>query len=326
MKRRTALRCITCAATFGSGGTLLVMAQTPAKVPRIGVLRWGAPGDEAVAGLAEALASMGYRQNQGIAIEWRFATNKEVAQRHAAELVGLNLDLIVAIATPAAVALHRATRTVPIVLGGVADPVGAGLVATLARPGGNITGVSSNLPSMVPKQLQLLGEVVGGLQRVAFLGSTDDPATKLFVNQALAAARMLGVSMQVVLVSQAREFDSAVDAMVRERAQAVIVQPLFAISQPGPLVELLARRKLPCVSAARSFAVAGGLITFGFSRAELWRRAASFVDRVLKGAPPASLPVEEPTTFELAFNLKTAKALGITISQSLRLRADEVFE
>lgn len=249
-----------------------------------------------------------------------------MAQRHAAELVALKPDLLIGSATPAAAALRGATKTVPIVIAGVADPVGAGLVATLARPGGNITGVSSNLPGMVPKKLQLLGEMVGGLQRVAFLGSTDGPATKVFVERAQVSAKTLGIRMQVVLVSQRAEFEAAADAMVRERAQAVIVQPLFAISQAGPLVELLVRRKLPCISGVRPFVVAGGLMSYGFSPADAARRTASFVDRVLKGAAPASLPVEEPTTYELALNLKTARVLGIPISQSLRLRADEVVQ
>ena len=158
--------------------------------------------------------------------------------------------------------------------------MGAGLVASLARPGGNVTGVSSNLPALVPKQLQLLREAIPGLQRVAFLGSTDDIATRLFVEQAESATRVLGIHLQRVLVGQASEFESAAHTMVRERAQAVVVQPLFA-PQSGPLAEVLGRRKLP---------------------------------------------VEEPTTFELALNLKTARAFGLTIAQSLRLRADEVVQ
>ena len=325
MKRRFAVWRIASAAAIGAGRPLRLAAQPAAKVPRIGVLRWGAPGDDAVQGLTQALAAIGYRENQTVAIEWRFATSQDVARQHVAEFAGMHLDLLVGFATPAVSALRELAQSVPMVMAGAADPVGSGLVASLARPGGNITGVSFNLPGMVPKQMQLLAESIGGLQRVAFLGSSDDPATRLFVERAQTAARTLRIQMQVVLASQANGFDAAVDAMLRERAQAVVVQPLFVISRPGPLADLLARRKLPAVSSA-PFALAGGLMSYGYSRAEVARRAASFVDRVLKGAKPASLPVEEPTTYELVFNLKTAKAIGLNIPQSLLLRADEVIQ
>lgn len=303
-----------------------VAAQPVAKIPRIGVLRWGVPGDENQPGLTQALAAIGYREGQTIEIEWRWATSRELAQRHAAEMLAMNPALLVASATPAALALRDATRSVPIILGSAADPVGTGLVASLARPGGNITGVSSNLPVLVAKHLQLLKETLPALQRVAFLGSTLDPATKTFVEQLQAAARALGLKLQIVLIGQASEFEAAADAMQRERAQAVIVQPLFTLGQSAPLAELLMRRKLPSISAFRPYALAGGLMSFGSSRSDTFRRIASFVDRVLKGARPADLPVEEPTTYELVFNLATAKALGVTITQAMRLRADEVIE
>ncbi len=323
MKRRTVVWRIAGVAAFGVDRNLKAVAQPAAKISRIGILRWGAPGDDAVLSLTQALAAIGYRENQTIAIEWRFATSQDMARQHVAEFAGLHLDLLVGFATPAVAALRELAKSVPMVMAGAADPVGSGLVASLARPGGNITGVSFNLPAMVPRQLQLLAELIGGLQRVAFLGSSDDPATQLFVEQAQTAARTLRIQMQVVLASQANGFDAAVDAMLRERAQAVIVQPLFVISRPEPLADLLARRKLPSVSAA-PFALAGGLMTYGYSRAEVARRAASFVDRVLKGAKPASLPVEEPTAYEPVINLKTARELGLTIPRPLLLRADEV--
>ena len=322
MKRR--------ALNLGLGSSLIgglgfnLSAGAQAGVPRIGVLRWGASGDDAHVGLGKALAAAGYRDGQTIMIEWRFATNRELARRHAAELAGMNLDLIIASATPAAVALRDATKSVPIVSAGVADPVGAGLVASLARPGGNITGVSTNLPVMVPKQLQMLREVSPSLQRAAFLGSTDDPVTKLFVEHAQTSARAVGVTMQVVLISQAREYPSALDAMLRDGAQAVVVQPLFAVSDSSPLADLLAHRRLLSVTAQRTFPLAGGLMSYGFSREEASRRAASFVQRILRGAKPADLPVEEPTTYELALNLTTAKALELTVPQSVLLRVDEL--
>jgi putative ABC transport system substrate-binding protein len=301
-------------------------AQGSARVPRIGVLRWGAPGDDFQYGLIAALRVLGYREGQTISIEWRFTTRKEQAQAFAAELVALNLDLIVAGATPAAELLRDAGNGVPIILAGVADPVAAGLVASLARPGGNITGVSANLTTMVPKQMELLRETIPSLRRVAFLGSTDDVATKLFVEQAQSGARVLGLQLQRVLISQPSEFEAAADSMLRDRAQAVVVQPLFTLSQTAPLAAILQQRQLASISGLRSFAVGGGLMTYGPRRSDLWRRSASMIDRVLKGARPDSLPVEEPTTFELVFNLRTAQALGLKFSQKLLLRADEVLE
>lgn len=279
-------------------------AQPAARVPRIGVLRWGAPGDEVPLGLTAALRVLGYREGQTITIEWRFTTRKDQAQAYAAELVAMNPDLLVASATPAAKALRDATRSIPIVLTAAADPVGSGLVASLARLGGNITGVSSSLTAVVPKQMQLLREALPGLQRVAFLGSTDDVATKLFVEQARYGARVLGLRLQPLLISPAREFEAA------------------AASLPA----ILQQRQLPSTSALRNFVVGGRLMAYGPSRVEQSRRGASVIDRALKGARPDTLPVEQPTTFELLFNLRTARALGLKIPQQILLRADEVIE
>ena len=324
MKRRTSVLGLGVLAAAVAAVPHRVGAQSPARMPRIGVLRWGTPGDEARPALTAALAGLGYHEGRTIHIEWRWATRSDVAQAHAVELAGMGLDLILASATPAALALRDARVTVPVVLGTVADPVGAGLVPSLARPGGNMTGVSTNLPAMVPKQLQLLREALPGIQRVAFLGSTQDPATRLFAEQAQAAARVLDLRLQVVLVGQASEFDAAAERMVAERVQAVVVQPLFTLGQSAPLAEVLTRRKLASISALRQFAEAGGMMTYGPYRADLWRRAASFVDRVLRGARPANLPIEEPTTYELTLNLITARALGVTIAQAVVVRADEV--
>lgn len=303
----------------------VAMAAQPAgKVPRIGVLRFGVPDDDAQPGFMAALAAIGYHDGKTIQVDWRWATRADVARRHAVELAGMGLDLIVASATPAALALRDAKPAAPIILAGVADPVGTGLVASLARPGGNITGISNNLPTMVPKQIQLLREMIPGLQRVAFLGSTEDKTTPIFVQQATSAAAALGVKLQVALIGQASEFESAASAMERDGAQAVVVQPLFTLGSSAALGDVLARHKLPSISALRPYALAGGLSSYGANRADQWRRAASFIDRVLKGARPASLPVEEPTTYELVFNLKTAKAIGLVIPPGLLQRADEV--
>lgn len=308
-----------------TGFALQAQAQTMVpRRPRIGVLRWGEASDAARVDLTRALAAIGYVDKQSITIEWRFATSRDVARHHASELAGMQLDLIVTSATPAAVAMKELAGQTPIVMAGAADPVGAGLVQSLARPGGNVTGVSANLPDMVPKQLQLLGEIVPGMQRAAFLGSTEDPATRLFVAQAREAAGTLGITMQVELIRSATVAAPALDAMVREKAQAVIVQPLFATTESGPLAGLLARRRLPAVTAQGSFATSGGLMAYGFSQDDLARRAASFVDRILKGAAPASLPVEEPTDYVLIINLATARAMGVSVPQALLLRANRV--
>jgi putative ABC transport system substrate-binding protein len=301
-------------------------AQSPSRLPRIGVLRWGSRDDEALVSLTAALAAIGYVENQTIIIEWRFATNRELAARHVQEFSAMPLDLILASPTPAAIAMRDLTKPVPIVLSGVADPVGVGLVASLARPGGNMTGVSTNLPGIVPKQLQLLGALRPGLQRVGFLGSSEDAATRLFVAQAQAGARALGLALQPVLVSGPAQFAAALDSLQRQGAQAVLVQPLFAVSRSDPLVELLAQHRLPSITAQRSYALAGGPLAYGFSRADLSRRAASFVDRILKGASPANLPVEEPTAYEFVVNAKAIKAMGLALPQSLLLQADEVIQ
>jgi len=310
----------------GPCGLVQVAAQPVTRFVRIGVLRFGVPGDEAQPGLTAALAAIGYDEGRNIRSEWRWAATAEVAHRHALELSALGLDLLVASATPSAVALRDANPKAPIVMAGVADPVGSGLVATLARPGGNITGVSNNLPAAVAKQAQLLRESVPGLLRIGFLGSTEDKATPLFVEHARAAAAALGLAMQPVLIGGASEFDSAVDTMARQRLQAVLVQPLFALGNAAPLANALIRQRLPAISGLRPFAAAGGLMSFGPNRAETWKRAASFIDRVLKGARPAELPVEEPTLYDLVLNLKTAKAIGMPVPPSLRQRADEVIE
>jgi putative ABC transport system substrate-binding protein len=301
-------------------------AQPATRLYRIGVLRFGVPGDEAQPGLTAALAAIGYHEGKTIRSEWRWASSADVAHRHALELSALGLDLLVASATPAALALRDAKAKAPIVMAGVADPVGSGLVAMLARPGGNITGVSNNLPAAVAKQVQLLSETVPGLQRLAFLGSTEDKATPLFVEQARAAATALGLEMQPFLIGQAGEFEAAAEAMARQRFKAVVVQPLFTLGSSGPLAEALLRQRLPAVSALRQFAIADGLMSFGPNRAETWKRAASFIDRVLKGGKPGELPVEEPTLYDLVINLRTAKALGLAIPPSLRQRADEVLQ
>jgi putative ABC transport system substrate-binding protein len=321
MNRRDLGGCLVAALACG----LPLAAQPAARIYRIGVLRFGAPNDGWQQGLVDALAALGYHEGTNIQSEWRWVDSADTAQRQATELAGMKLDLIVASTSPAAVALQAARPQAPIVLAGVADAVDAGLVTSLARPGGNITGVSMNLPGVVAKHLQLLREVLPGLQRTGFLGSTEDKATPLFVKNARNAATQLGLSMKPVLITQESEFASALDAMARDRVQAVVVQPLFATSS-APLAAELVRHRLPAISSLPGFARSGGLMTYGPNRGDLYKRTASFVDRVLKGAKASDLPVEEPTLYDLIVNLKTAQEIGIAIPPSLRQRADEVIQ
>lgn len=320
MKRRAALG-------LGVGSLLGASAraqQTPARVPRIGVLRWGKPEDEAQRGLTEAFAAVGLREGSTVRIDWRFAQDRALAARHATELVALGPDVLIGSATPAGQILRDATITIPIVLGTAADPVRAGLVKSLAQPGGNITGVSSNLTGAVPKQVQLLRELLPGLQRVGFLGSSDDVATPSFREQFRLATRSLGLPLIEQLTTHAQGFDAALDALVRERCQAVVIQPLFALAGSELLNQMLLQRKLPAVSGVVAFLQSGGLLAFGPNRLEGFKRTVSFVTRILAGARPADLPVEEPVTYELGVNQRTARALGIAVPRGLLLRADEV--
>lgn len=309
----------------GAGvATAQAWAQSPARVPRLGVLRWGQAGDEAQRGLTEALAEVGLREGSTVRIDWRFARDRALAARHAAELVSLAPDVLISSATPAGQALRDATTTIPIVMGTAADPVRAGLVKTLSHPGGNITGVSSNLTGAVPKQVQLLREMLPGLQRVGFLGASNDPATPSFREQFRSAARTLGMVGIEQLTTQAEGFAAPIDALLRERCQALVVQPLFVLGGGEEVNKLLLPRKLPAVSGLMIFLQTGGLIAYGPNRQEGFRRTVSFVNRILAGARPADLPVEEPITYELGVNQITAKVLGITVPRSLSLRADEV--
>jgi len=302
-------------------------AQSLAPVPRIGVLRFaggnseGAPFVEAI---RQGLRELGYVEGKNIAIEWRFAEGRrDRAATFARELVHLRVALIVAAGTPAAEAAKTATRSIPIVLAGVADAVGSGFVASLAQPGGNITGLSLNFPETAGKQLEWLRQMLPGLSRIAFLASSRDPAAALIVEETRRAGERLGVRIQVVTVGGAEDFDGAFGAMRREQAGALIIQPIFG-DQTQRIAELAVRNRLPTASFSRAFAEAGALMSYGPDQRELWRRVPIYVDKILKGAKPRDLPVAEPTKYELVINLKTAKALGLTIPPSVLGRADQV--
>lgn len=275
--------------------------------------------------LREALRELGYAEGKNIHIEHRYAEGKvDRLPDLASELLRLKPHLIVATSTPAVQAILKHTSTVPILMTGTADPVGTGFVASLAKPGGNVTGISLMAPQLAGKRLQLMKEVIPGLSRVAFLAHGGDPAHRLFIKEAQDAAASFGVRVEPVVINGPDQFEEAFSTMARARAEALIVQPLF-----GPdarIIALATKHRVPAVSDAYRFADAGGLIYYGPDRFALYRSLAAYIDKILKGAKPADLPVEQPTKFELVVNMKTARALGITIPQSILVQADRVIE
>jgi len=309
---------------------LALEAQPTAKIARIGYL---AIDQAASPHLREAflqeLRDLGYIEGRNLVIEYRSAEGKsEQLPALAAELVALKVDVIVAPSTVAALAAKQATRTLPIV--SVAIPVTSGLVTSLARPGGNVTGLSFFSPELVGKCLEQLKLAVPAVSRVAALwqpGGQGEPTEKEMLKAAEVAARALGVRLQFVEARGPENFDRAFSEMTRARAGALTVLPSnMFISERRRLVDLAAKNRLPAVYPWREFVDAGGLMSYGLNVADLFRRAATYVDKILKGAKPADLPVEQPTKFELVINLKTAKVLGLTIPQPLQQRADQMIE
>jgi putative ABC transport system substrate-binding protein len=305
-------------------------AQPTKKVPRVGYLSPGSSSDPARLRRFEAfrqgLRELGYVEGQSIAIESRWAEGTyDRFPALAADLVRLKVDIIVAVATRASQAAQQATRTIPIVMSVVIDPLGTGLVASLARPGGNVTGLSMMAPDLVGKQLEMLKEVVPKVSRVALLWNPANPASASQLREAEAAARALGVRLQTLEARAPQEIDSAFVAMTRERAGALVVlADAVFVNQGRQIAELAAERHLPAVYPQREFAEAGGLLVYSSNPLDLERRAAVYVDKILKGAKPGDLPVEQPTTFQLVINLKAAQALDLTIPPTLLFQADEV--
>jgi ABC-type uncharacterized transport system substrate-binding protein len=308
-------------------------AQPPEKVPRVGYLNPGSLSDRVSQRRLEAfrqgLRDLGYVEGQNIAIESRWAAgNYDRYPALAADLVRLKVDVIVAQGGAATQAAQQATRTIPIVMSLVLDPVRSGLVPSLARPGGNVTGTSFMGPDMVGKQLQLLKEVVPKVSRVALLRNPANPASAHWLREAEAAARALGVRLQALEARNPQEIDSAFAAMTREHAGALLIfpDPIFG-NQRRQIAELAAKRRLPAIHGGTpEYAEAGGLMVYSPNILDLKRRAATYVDKILKGAKPADLPVEQPTKFELVINLRTAKAIGLTIPPSLLQRADQIID
>jgi putative tryptophan/tyrosine transport system substrate-binding protein len=308
---------------------LAVPAQERTKVWRIGFLQTGpATGTRYRDVFQHGLRELGYLEGQNVVIESRYAEGKlDRLDGLAGELVRSKVDVIVTTGTQTTVAAKRATSVTPIVMALSGDAVGTGLIASLARPGGNVTGLTYIAPELAGKRLEVLKELVPLLSRVAVLWNPEDPPRRLEYKEAESAARTLGLVLQSVEIRHADEIDGAFAAMARRRPEALVVfnDPLTNVSR-RPIVGAAARSGLPVMSGLREFAESGALASYGPSFSELVRRAATFVDKIFKGAKPAGLPVEQPTKFELVINLKTAKTLGLAIPPSLLLRADELIQ
>jgi putative ABC transport system substrate-binding protein len=320
-----------------AGWPLVARAQQPigrtGKMPRVGILMPGPAAHSAVTldPFYRGLHELGYIVGQNLAIEQRNGDYKpDQFPALAAELVALKVDIIVAWSTPTARSAKQATNSIPIVAGVMADPVGDELVASLARPGGNVTGTTFLGPELVAKRLQLLRDVVPGLVRVAALWHPHAYGEHTMANIVKGiedAARTLGMQLQLVPADRPDEITSAFSTMVQERSDAFIVMPspmLFGEHQR--IVQLAANSRLPGMYQAREFVDAGGLMSYGANLDDLFRRTATYVDKILKGAKPAELPVERPSKFELVINVKTARAMGLTVNRDILLVADELIE
>jgi putative ABC transport system substrate-binding protein len=307
------------------------LGQQQSKVARIGYLAASSMTDNAryVQAFRESLHELGYVEGKNLLIEYRWAEgNYERLPDLAAELVRLRVDVIVAVGDPVILAARQATSTIPIVMPSVGDPVGRGFVASLARPGGNVTGVSNLAVALTGKWLEFLKQIVPTLSQVAILRNAANPTHALFWAEAQSAAPRLGLKLQDVEVRTPDDLDGAFASIVRERSAALVVlpDPLLVAVLRGRIAEHATRNRLPAMCTFREQAEAGGLLSYGPSLPVNYRHAATYVAKILKGAKPADLPVEQPTKFELVINLKTAKALGLTIPQALLLRADEVIQ
>jgi putative ABC transport system substrate-binding protein len=306
--------------------TPIATAQPSGQVYRIGFLSTDPPPAPWWEALLDELRERGYREGQNLVFERRFSEgNTERFPEFAAELVRLRVDCIIVTTTPAALAARNATQTIPIVITTAIDPVGAGLVASLARPGGNLTGLSVLAPELNGKRLELLKEVMPGLTRVTVLWNAANPANAVAWHETQAAARALSLLLYSQEVRGPQDFEGAFARTVQAHPDALLVlSDSLIIMHRQQIAEFATKQHLPSVFSTKEWVVAGGLMSYGPSARDLFRRAATYVDKILKGTKPADLPVEQPMKFELVINLKTAQALGITIPPTLLMLADEV--
>jgi putative ABC transport system substrate-binding protein len=316
------------------GGTALVWplgarAQQLSKVYRIGFFNAGSNTvPKAWLAFTEGLRELGWIEGKNVLLERRYAENQlDRLPGLAAELVRLDVGVIVTAGTLAPLAAKRATSTIPIVMTSAGDPLGTGLVASLARPGGNVTGLSLMAPDLGGKRLELLKELLPGISHVAILWNAANPYSALVFKETQSGARTLRIEVQSLEVKGPGDFDGALDTAMRKRLDALItVEDPLTVTYRKRIADFAALNRVPAIYGLREFAEAGGLMVYGANLADLYRRAATYVDKILKGANPADLPVEQPTKFELVINLKTAKALGITVPPTLLALADEVIE
>jgi putative ABC transport system substrate-binding protein len=329
MKRRAFITLLGGAAVAPLLLPLAARGKQAAKLPTIGFLVSGSPSSHGqwVAAFVQRLRELGWIEGRNIAIEYRWAEGRTAPDVEiAAEFVRRNVDVIVTAGTAAVVAAKRETSVIPIVFAAAGDPVGTGLVASLARPGGNVTGLSIQQTDVAAKRLELLREVVPGLHRLAILGNVGGPAVVLDMGEAQAAARKLGLELTTSEIRRAEDIAPAFDAL-KGRADALYVCTDPLVNTHRIRVNTLAlAAQLPTIHGLREYVEAGGLMSYGPNVPNLFRRAADYVDKILRGAKPGDIPVEQPTKFDVVINLTTAKALGLKIPASFLLRADEVIE
>jgi len=333
MPVRTSLRAFAIAALLLAVATVgpPADAQQASKTAKIGILSATTPAALApgVEAFKQGLRELGWVEGKSFVLEVRYGEGKvERLSELARELVALKMDVIVTPADLSIAAIKRETQTIPIVMALSSDPVGAGFVASLARPGGNITGLSNISPELSGKRLELLREAVPGLSRVALLWNPDVRGAVLDYKEAASAARSLRVEVKSVEASRAEDLDRAFSTITSWRAQALMLPGINPVgfANRAQIVSFAQRNRLPSMFPTKEYVDSGGLMSYGPSLVDLLRRAAGYVDKILKGAKPADLPVQQPTKFELVINLKTAKTLGLTLPQSLLRRTDEVIQ
>jgi ABC-type uncharacterized transport system substrate-binding protein len=304
---------------------LLARAQQSAPMYRLGFLRDGPPPPTFMEGLRRGLRDLGYAEGRNITIHYALADSRAKLADAAAELVNLNVDVILASGSPPVVAAKNVTKTIPIVYVASIDPIAAGLAASLARPGGNVTGFAGLYPDLIGKQLELLREILPQLSRVALLSYAMNPGTAEYIREAELAAPTLGIQLQVETVRDPDDLERAFGDLTRAGA-AVQLDDVVFTSRRKQIVELAAKHRTPMIHPHREFVEAGGLICYGSDLPDQYRRAAAYIDKILKGARPADLPVQQPTKLEFIINLGAARAIGLEMPPALLARADEVIE